>query len=67
MHALCSLLRRDTSHNFKSKGNPLVPVLAANLLLRGFQDKKTWPDVFVKVKLRLKYVAIRIGKVMFYQ
>ncbi|XP_021917589.1 integrator complex subunit 1 [Zootermopsis nevadensis] len=49
MHALCSLLRRDTSHNFKSKGNPLVPVLAANLLLRGFQDRRTWPDVFIKL------------------
>ncbi|KAJ9601644.1 hypothetical protein L9F63_000177 [Diploptera punctata] len=49
MHALCSLLRRDASHNFKSKGNPLVPVLAANLLLRGFQDRKTWPDVFIKL------------------
>ncbi|XP_069674723.1 integrator complex subunit 1 isoform X2 [Periplaneta americana] len=49
MHALCSLLRRDTSHNFKSKGNPLVPVLAANLLLRGFHERKTWPDVFVKL------------------
>ncbi|CAG2068370.1 unnamed protein product, partial [Timema podura] len=48
-HALCSLLRRDISHNFKSKGNPLVAVLAANLLLRGFQEKNTWPDGFIKV------------------
>lgn len=61
MHALCSLLRRDPSHNFKGKGNPLVPVLAANLLLRGFQDKKIWPDVFLKVKLNLLYAAI-IGR-----
>jgi integrator complex subunit 1 len=67
MHALCSLLRRDASHNFKSKGNPLVPILAANLLLRGFQDKKIWPDIFIKVKLRLMYVAFHTDKVIFYQ
>ncbi|XP_063229314.1 integrator complex subunit 1 isoform X2 [Bacillus rossius redtenbacheri] len=48
-NALCSLLRRDTSHSFKSKGNPLVPVLAANLLLRGFQDKLVWPESFIKL------------------
>jgi hypothetical protein len=39
----------------------LVPVLAANLLLRGFQDKKTWPDVFLKVKLKLLCATI-IGR-----
>ncbi|XP_015601368.1 integrator complex subunit 1 isoform X2 [Cephus cinctus] len=49
LHALSSLLKRDQSHNFKSKGNPLVPVLAANLLMRGFHDKKNWPDIFVKL------------------
>jgi integrator complex subunit 1 len=58
MHALCSLLRRDPSHNFKGKGNPLVPVLAANLVLRGFQDKKIWPDVFLKVKFKLLCTTI---------
>jgi integrator complex subunit 1 len=58
MHALCSLLRRDTSHSFKSKGNPLVPVLAANLLLRGFQDRRTWPEVFIKVKMQTLSVTI---------
>nr|CAD7438682.1 unnamed protein product [Timema bartmani] len=56
-HALCSLLRRDISHNFKSKGNPLVAVLAANLLLRGFQEKNTWPDSFIKL-----YVEDSLGE-----
>ncbi|XP_012280876.1 integrator complex subunit 1 [Orussus abietinus] len=49
LHALSSLLKRDQSHNFKSKGNPLVPVLAANLLMRGFHEKKSWPEIFVKL------------------
>ncbi|XP_008559998.1 integrator complex subunit 1 [Microplitis demolitor] len=49
LHALSSLLKRDQAHNFKSKGNPLVPVLAANLLMRGFHDKKAWPDIFIKL------------------
>lgn len=49
LHALSSLLKRDQTYNFKSKGNPLVPVLAANLLMKGFHDKKNWPEVFVKV------------------
>lgn len=49
LHALSSLLKRDQTYNFKSKGNPLVPVLAANLLMRGFHEKKNWPEVFVKV------------------
>ncbi|XP_032686897.1 integrator complex subunit 1 isoform X2 [Odontomachus brunneus] len=49
LHALSSLLKRDQSYNFKSKGNPLVPVLAANLLMKGFYDKKNWPEIFVKL------------------
>ncbi|XP_072761874.1 integrator complex subunit 1 [Anoplolepis gracilipes] len=49
LHALSSLLKRDQTYNFKSKGNPLVPVLAANLLMKGFHDKKNWPEVFVKL------------------
>lgn len=49
LHALSSLLKRDQSLNFKNKGNPLVSVLAANLLMRGFYDKKNWPEVFVKL------------------
>lgn len=49
LHALSSLLKRDQAHNYKSKGNPLVPVLAANLLMKGFHDKKNWPEIFVQV------------------
>lgn len=49
LHALSSLLKRDQAHNFKSKGNPLVPVLAANLLMRGFHEKRNWPEIFIKV------------------
>ncbi|XP_076239229.1 integrator complex subunit 1 isoform X3 [Calliopsis andreniformis] len=49
LHALSSLLKRDQAYNFKTKGNPLVPVLAANLLMKGFHDKRNWPEIFVKV------------------
>ncbi|XP_063991596.1 integrator complex subunit 1 [Diachasmimorpha longicaudata] len=50
LHALSSLLKRDQSHNFaKNKGNPLVPVLAANLLMRGYHEKKNWPEIFIKL------------------
>jgi integrator complex subunit 1 len=49
LHALSSLLKRDQTYSFKSKGNPLVPVLAANLLMKGFHEKKNWPEIFVKV------------------
>lgn len=48
--ALCSVLRRDPSHSFKSK-NAVLPVLAANLLMRAYQDSKRWPEVFVKVSV----------------
>lgn len=50
--ALCSLLRRDTALSFKTKGNPLASVLAVNLLLKGYSEKKSWPDIFVKVRMR---------------
>lgn len=54
LHALSSLLKRDQAHNYKAKGNPLVPVLAANLLMKGFHDKRNWPEIFVKVVHTLK-------------
>lgn len=47
--ALSFLLKRDPQHNFKSKGNPTVQVLAANLLARGYHDSKHWPTSFVKL------------------
>lgn len=48
--ALCSILRRDTNHSFKSK-NALLPVLAVNLLMKGYLDNKRWPEMFVKVSV----------------
>jgi integrator complex subunit 1 len=47
--AFCSLLRRDLRESYKSKGNALVSVLAANILLFAFRDEKTWPEIFVRV------------------
>ncbi|MCI4392221.1 hypothetical protein PGIGA_G00143530 [Pangasianodon gigas] len=49
IEALCSLLRRDTSINFKAKGNSLVSVLACNLLMAAYEEDENWPEIFVKV------------------
>lgn len=35
--------------SYKSKGNALVSVLAANILMVAFQKTKNWPDIFVRV------------------
>lgn len=48
--ALCSLLRRDASVNFKAKGNSLVSVLACNLLMAAYEEDENWPEIFVKVR-----------------
>ncbi|XP_063961921.1 integrator complex subunit 1-like [Lytechinus pictus] len=47
----CSLLKRDIGISFKSKGNPLVSVVACNLLMHAFVYEHNWPDIFVKVYL----------------
>ena len=47
--AFCSLLKRDVRESFKSKGNSLVSVLAANVLYTAYQDISPWPDQFLKV------------------
>lgn len=47
--ALVSVLKRDTQHAFKGRNNPTVHVLAANLIARGYNDKKQWPETFVKL------------------
>ncbi|XP_071813401.1 integrator complex subunit 1-like [Apostichopus japonicus] len=47
--AVCTLLRRDVSVSFKSKGNPLVPILASNILMHAFLYEENWPEIFVKV------------------
>ena len=49
--ALCSLLRRDASINFKAKGNSLVSVLACNLLMAAYEEDENWPEIFVKVRV----------------
>lgn len=46
---MCSLLKRDVSMSFKAKGNPVIPVLACNVLQAAFQEEENWPDSFVKV------------------
>ncbi|XP_045776448.1 integrator complex subunit 1 isoform X2 [Maniola jurtina] len=46
---LCTLLKREQGAAFKSKGNPLVFVLACNMLYAGHRDSNNWPDTFIKV------------------
>lgn len=53
LQALCGLLRRDNSINFKAKGNSLVSVLACNLLMAAYEEDENWPEIFVKVSCRL--------------
>ncbi|QQP56262.1 Uncharacterized protein FKW44_000862, partial [Caligus rogercresseyi] len=47
--AFASLLKRDPKESFKSKGNPLVPILAANVLMAAYASEKHWPELFVRV------------------
>lgn len=48
VEAFCSLLKRDMTVNFKSKGNNLVSILVANVLMSAYKDESSWPEVFVK-------------------
>ena len=54
VEAFCSLLRRDLRESYKSKGNALVSILAANVLLFAFRNEKTWPEIFVRVYIEVK-------------
>lgn len=47
--SLCGLLKREQGTAFKSKGNPLVFVLACNMLYAAHKENKSWPDTFIKV------------------
>jgi integrator complex subunit 1 len=47
--ALESILKRDSAHSFKGRNNPTVHILAANLLARGYHDKKQWPESFLRI------------------
>ncbi|KAK3862242.1 hypothetical protein Pcinc_031873 [Petrolisthes cinctipes] len=49
VEAFCSLLKRDHSMTYKTKGNSAASILAANILLAAFQEEKSWPDIFVRV------------------
>ena len=60
LQAFSSLLKRDVSLNFKSKGNPLVSVLACNILMEAFSEEKHWPDAFVKVSSVTSSIMSRI-------
>ena len=57
IEAFCSLLKRDVKEAYKSKGNALVSVLSANLLMSALRHERTWPDVLVKV-----YIEDAIGE-----
>ncbi|XP_052744112.1 integrator complex subunit 1 isoform X2 [Bicyclus anynana] len=46
---LCNLLKREQGAAFKSKGNPLLFVLACNILYVSHRDSNNWPDTFIKV------------------
>ncbi|CAG0882989.1 unnamed protein product [Darwinula stevensoni] len=48
INAFCSLLRREQALGFKTKGNPQVSILAANVLMAAFQDENIWPEVFIR-------------------
>ena len=47
--AFVSLLKRDVKESYKSKGNALVSVLAANVLMSAFAGERNWPEIFVRV------------------
>ncbi|XP_075983075.1 integrator complex subunit 1 [Anticarsia gemmatalis] len=47
--SLCTLLKREQGAAFKNKGNPLVFVLACNMLYAGHRESSNWPDIFIKV------------------
>ena len=49
LEAFCSLLKRDVKESYKSKGNALVSVLAANVLMAAYHRVARWPDTFVRV------------------
>ena len=49
VEAFCSLLKRDSALSYKTKGNNLVAILSANVLLAVYHDENNWPDQFLKV------------------
>ncbi|XP_076057704.1 integrator complex subunit 1 [Oratosquilla oratoria] len=59
VEAFCSLLKRDHSMTFKSKGNATVSILATNILLAAYQEEKTWPILFLRI-----YIEDSVGERM---
>ncbi|KAG8191071.1 hypothetical protein JTE90_008385 [Oedothorax gibbosus] len=57
VEAFSSLLKRDMNVNFKAKGNNVVSILAANILMAAYKDESSWPEVFVKA-----YVEDSLGE-----
>ena len=49
LEAFCSLLKRDVKESFKAKGNALISVLGANVLMTAFKNVPNWPELFVRV------------------
>ena len=63
LDAFCSLLRRDVKEAYKAKGNALVSVLAANVLMSALRNERTWPGKiksFLVFRKRLrKFIVIK--------
>ncbi|XP_071035573.1 integrator complex subunit 1-like [Parasteatoda tepidariorum] len=59
IEAFSSLLKKDLNVNFKSKGNNLISILAANILMFAHKDDSNWPDAFVKA-----YIEDSLGERM---
>jgi integrator complex subunit 1 len=57
IEALCSLLKRDVKEAYKSKGNALVSLMAANVLMAALRAERQWPEVLVRV-----YIEDAIGE-----
>lgn len=47
--ALVWTLRRDTQHTYKGRSNQQAHIIASNLLVRAYHDKKNWPEIFVRL------------------
>ena len=47
IEAICSLLKRDVKEAYKSKGNALVSVLSANLLMSGRYHTSTFNNLYI--------------------
>ena len=63
LDAFCSLLRRDVKEAYKAKGNALVSVLAANVLMSALRNERTWPgkikSILVFRKRLRKFIVIK--------